>query len=78
MSESGSALSYYGHGFGGGGEGHGAGGEGGEGVGRLLEEIVERDGIAQIDPVDVLVSGDRTYEYCLYRYKKSISCSLLP
>ena len=59
MSESGSALSYYGHGFGGGGEGHGAGGEGGEGVGRLLEEIVERDGIAQIDPVDVLVSGER-------------------
>ena len=29
--------------------------EGGEGVGRLLEEIVEGQGGPQVDPVDVLV-----------------------
>ena len=50
MSDGGSALSYYG----GRGEG-GEGAEGGEGVGRLLEEIVERDGVLQQDPVDLLV-----------------------
>ena len=56
MSVTESALSMF--------EGREEGGEGGEGVGKLLEEIVERDGAAQVDPVDVMVSI--WYEYQVY------------
>ena len=49
MSEAGSAVSHYSRGE------DVEEGEGGEGVGRLLEEIVERHGGVHQDPVDALV-----------------------
>ena len=55
MSVTESALSMF--------EGREEGEEGGEGVGKLLEEIVERDGASQVDPVDVMVSIEK--EECI-------------
>ena len=50
-------------------EGGGEGNEGGEGVGRLLEEIVERNGSQERNPIDKLVrTKSRTYFYKVYMY----------